>query len=197
VKQDLLTAARHLFLNYEFKAVSVRQIAEQAGVNAAMVNYYFGGKTGLYLAMVDEVIGALEKPLEELERHNRESVREFITAYMTFLADNPWWPNFIIREVLFGKEKFRHTIVAKFGRIFARRLIGAVGGEVSDGNYRADLKPELATWSLLGMMVFPFLSRPIATAVLKTELDAPSVDRLIAHTCDLFERGVLKGGSGS
>ncbi|MBL4819671.1 MAG: TetR/AcrR family transcriptional regulator, partial [Gammaproteobacteria bacterium] len=55
VKQKLLDAARQLFISCEFKAVSVRQIAKSAGVNGAMVNYYFGGKRGLYLAMVEQV----------------------------------------------------------------------------------------------------------------------------------------------
>ena len=192
VKKDLLAAARQLFLSYEFKAVSVRQIANLAGVNGAMVNYYFGGKKGLYLAMVDEVFRVLEKPLAELNQQSPESVREFVTAYMEFLASNPWWPNFIIREVLFGEPEFRQTLTEKFSSVFARGLIDAVGSEISAGHYRDDLQPELATWSLMGMMVFPFLSRPIANRLFARDLDGSTVGILIDHTCELFEHGVLK-----
>lgn len=197
VRQALLDAARQLFLNYQFKAVSVRQIAKVAGVNSAMVNYYFGGKKGLYLAMVDEVIGALEQPLQELDRHDRDSVHDFVSAYMHFLAANPWWPNFIIREVLFGADEFRRSIIGRFSQVFASRLIGAVSSEIASGNYRADLRPELATWSLMGLVVFPFLSRPIASVLLKSELDEATVELLIAHTCELFEHGVLAAGRDS
>ena len=192
VREDLLAAARQLFLSYEFKAVSVRQIASQAGVNGAMVNYYFGGKKGLYLAMVEEVFRTLEKPLRELNQHDGESVREFVTGYMQFLAENPWWPNFIVREVMFGDEDIRQSIIEKFSSSFARGLINAVSTEISSGHYRDNLQPELTTWSLMGMMVFPFLSRPIAKHIFDQNLDGKSVSRLIAHTCELFEHGVAK-----
>lgn len=196
VKGELLAAARQLFLSYQFKAVSVRQIAELAGVNAAMVNYYFGGKRGLYLAMVEEVFHALEKPLGELNRQRHDSVREFIGAYMGFLAANPWWPNFVIREVLFGEEEMRQSIVEKFTATFAQVMIGAINGEIRDGHYRPDLQPELATWSLMGMMVFPFLSRPIASQLLHRKVNDQAINQLIEHTGELFEHGVLWGGMG-
>ena len=195
VRQDLLAAARQLFLSYEFKAVSVRKIAELAGVNGAMVNYYFGGKKGLYLAMVEEVFKTLEKPMRELNEQNHESVREFISGYMLFVAGNPWWPNFIIREVMFGDEEIRQSIVGKFSRAFAGRLVSAVDDEIKAGRYRSDLEPEFATWSLLGMMVFPFLSRPVASHLFDKDLDGSTVKKLIAHTCELFEHGVVAPGA--
>ncbi|MBT8146441.1 MAG: TetR family transcriptional regulator [Gammaproteobacteria bacterium] len=190
VRQSLLAAARQLFLSYEFKAVSVRQIADLAGVNGAMVNYYFGGKKGLYLAMVDEVFNALEKPMQDLSQQDHESVREFVSGYMQFLASNPWWPNFVVREVMFGEEEIRQSIVGKFSNVFARKLIDGVGDEIRAGRYRSDLQPELATWSLMGMMVFPFLSRPVADHLFGQNLNEESVKVLIAHTCELFEHGV-------
>ena len=190
VKQRLLAAAHELFLSYEFKAVSVRQIADQAGVNGAMVSYYFGSKKGLYLAMVEQVIGSMEEPLEKLRQQKSESVDEFVTAYMEFLSENTWWPNFMIREVLFGEEEFRETIMEKFSSTFAQVLIQSIGNEIKSENYRKDLQPELAVWSLMGMMVFPFLSRPIAKKLLQSDFDETVIDSLIKHTCKLFNQGV-------
>ncbi len=191
VKGDLLQAARQLFLSYEFKAVSVRQIASLAGVNGAMVNYYFGGKKGLYLAMVDDVFNALEQPLRELHGQRHDSVRDFVRAYMQFLAVNPWWPNFVVREVLFGEDESRNSIIDKFSTTFVHRLISAIGNEIDTKRYRSNLSPELASWSLMGMMVFPFLSRPIAGHLLESELDGKVMADLIEHTGELFEQGVL------
>src|ERR1700751_4144714 len=48
VRERLLHAARELFLRYGYRAVSSRQIGAAAGVNFAMIRYYFGGKPGLY-----------------------------------------------------------------------------------------------------------------------------------------------------
>jgi len=41
-------------------------------------------------------------------------------------------------------------------------------------------------------MVFPFLSRPIARHLFDQDLDGGTVNKLIAHTCELFEHGVAK-----
>ncbi len=47
MRERLLAAARELFLRYGYRAVSSRQIGAAAGVNFAMIRYYFGGKPGL------------------------------------------------------------------------------------------------------------------------------------------------------
>jgi len=165
VRQDLLDAARKLFLSYEFRAVSVRQIAQEAEVTPAMVNYYFGGKRGLYVAMVEQVLESFQTLIPDNNRAASSAVDGFVIRYMEFLAENPWWPNFIIREVLFGEEAFRQTVAEKFGKTFAGVLMQAIEGEKLAGNYRSDLSTELTGWSLMGMMIFPFLTRPLARQV--------------------------------
>ena len=78
----------------------------------------------------------------------------------------------------------------KFSGAFAQVLVQAMGHEIKAGNYRDDLQPELATWSLMGMMIFPFLSRPIAKRLLQSDIDDSNIDKLISHTCELFDKGV-------
>lgn len=192
VRQQLLEAAHTLFLSYEFKAVSLRSIATQADVNPAMVNYYFGSKQGLYLAMVEQMISSMETALADLPAQSGQSVSAFAEAYMQLLAANPWWPNFIVREVLFGKEQFRRQIVERFDRSLARHLLGGIRAAVAGGAYRQDLDPALAAWSLMGMMVFPFLSSPIAENLLHTRAGKENVRQLIDHTNRLFLHGVLR-----
>src|SRR5437879_12636406 len=56
IRQKLLTAARELFLRYGYRAVSSRQIGAAAGVNFALIRYYFGGKPGLYREILQTVL---------------------------------------------------------------------------------------------------------------------------------------------
>src|ERR1700761_8459513 len=53
VRKKLLDAARELFPRYGYRGVSSRQIGAAAGVNFAMIRYYFGGKPGLYREMLN------------------------------------------------------------------------------------------------------------------------------------------------
>src|ERR1700758_34263 len=64
VRKKLLDAARDLFPRYGYRGVSSRQIGAAAGVNFAMIRYYFGGKPGLYREMLHGVMQPAHKPPE-------------------------------------------------------------------------------------------------------------------------------------
>ena len=60
-RDRLLDAAERLYAARGFRATSVRAITAEAGCNVAAVNYYFGGKTGLYREMFRRRLGALRE----------------------------------------------------------------------------------------------------------------------------------------
>lgn len=67
-KQRLLEAGLELFGLYNLEGTTTRQLAHRAGVNQAAIPYYFGGKEGLYLAVVQHLFSnhvALLKPVLE------------------------------------------------------------------------------------------------------------------------------------
>jgi len=200
VKADLLQAARQHFLSREFKAVSIRRIAETAGVNGAMVNYYFGSKQGLYMAMVDDLLQSLEQSLQDLGKNTDVSVADFSSSYCKLLAQNPWWPNFMVREVLFSEGEIREAVIEKFGSVFAPRLLKSIQEGVANGRYRQDLNPRLTLMSLIAMTVFPFLAKPVMESVLKMSIDEKMATTLAAHNTQLFLHGIeaaTKAGTSS
>ena len=202
VRRDLLAAARDHFLKRDFKAVSLREIASSAGVNGAMVNYYFGGKKGLYLAMVDEVFQSLESKMASLSDSSEFSIADFSRSYCLLLAENPWWPNFLAREILFGEGETKEEVLQRFSKMIAPKLRHAVAHEIEDGNYRQDLSPELTIMSLLGMTIFPFLAAPMIERVFGMTLDESMANKIATHNVDLFMNGVVNhqqntGGSAS
>lgn len=187
VKADLMKAAQEHFLKRDFKAVSLRAIAQSAGVNGAMVSYYFGSKHGLYMAMVDKLLSNLSRSFDNV---SHLSVAEFSASYSQLISENPWWPNFIVREVLFSEGETRQAVVARFGSLFAPKLLESITEEIELGNFRADLNPQLALMSLLGLTVFPFLARPMLEESLNMTLDEKTVGILAAHNTQLFLTGV-------
>jgi len=190
VRANLLDAAREHFLSREFKAVSIRRIAETAGVNGAMVNYYFGGKQGLYMAMVEDLFQRLEDSLGELDKDSALTVADFSHSYCKLLAENPWWPNFFVREVLFSEGETREAIIDKFRSVFAPRLLQSIQAEISAGHFRQDLNPGLTLLSLMAMTIFPFLAKPMVEQILQLSLDETTVGVLAAHNTKLFLHGV-------
>src|SRR5580704_17795633 len=66
VRKKLLDAARELFPRYGYRGVSSRQIGAAAGVNFAMIRYYFGGKPGLYREMLHGVMQPARQTLDAM-----------------------------------------------------------------------------------------------------------------------------------
>lgn len=60
-RQLLLDAARRHFANHGYAATTVRQIADDAGVNVALINRYFESKEGLFTACLTESVGELRR----------------------------------------------------------------------------------------------------------------------------------------
>ena len=193
VRSDLLHAARQHFLSRDFKAVSVRQIAESAGVNGAMVNYYFGGKQGLYMAMVDGMLSEVKANLRALDPDAKINLADFSDSYCQLLAQNPWWPNFIVREVLFSEGKIREAIIKKFSDVMGALLIEYAKQEIADGNFRSDLDPRLAIISFISMTIFPFLARPVMEKVFQLEFNESTAEDIAAHNIRVFMHGVAAG----
>jgi AcrR family transcriptional regulator len=55
-KQRLIKAGLEIFGTFNLEGATTRQLAERAGVNQAAIPYYFGGKEGLYLAVIEHLI---------------------------------------------------------------------------------------------------------------------------------------------
>jgi AcrR family transcriptional regulator len=67
-RQNILLAAEKLFAKYGFHAVSIRDIADEAGVPLALVGYHFGNKQQLYHAIFEHWSGMLRERIESLQR---------------------------------------------------------------------------------------------------------------------------------
>lgn len=172
VRQALIEAAREQFAQGSFKTVSVREIARAAGVNQAMVNYYFGDKRGLYEAMLQESIGPLLLVLEQAEARGEVArLEDLIPRHAAMLAANPWLPNLVIREVLYGESEFRNLFIERFASRVAAALGRAIEGGRAKGELRADLDPGFGTLILFSLTIYPFVARPIVERAMGIPID--------------------------
>ena len=134
VKEDVPTeekikqAARKLFTEKGFDAVKTRDIANEAGINLALLNYYFRSKEKLFdIVMIENfqqfieqlipVLGDEEMPLEE--------ILERVTAsYIEMLKENPGLPFFIMNEMRAESKKllFFREKMTEVREIFLKRV---------------------------------------------------------------------------
>lgn len=196
VRDALLEAARSLFLKYGFRAVSSRQVAAAAGVNPAMIHYYFEGKEGLYRAMLESAIApVVARVAAMLGDPATPDIQGLVRTYMRVLAANPWIPGLLVREVLTSDGNFRQAFVRDFAGRFAPMVRTVIAREIEQGRLKRDLDPALTVVSMLSLALFPFISLPITSRVLGLESGEAGMERLIAHTLRVFLHGVAAEGS--
>jgi TetR/AcrR family transcriptional regulator len=183
-REALLDAAGRLFAQRGPEAHSLREVAAAAGVTPAMVHYYFGDKRGLTDAMLER---ALARVLERVAR-----VRRFdelpATIAQTF-GSEPWIPPLLVREVLAEGGGFRQRFIENYASKVAKLVPRMLRDEIAAGRLRSDLDPKLAFVSLLGMLAFAFIARPVIEPTLGLRYDTASLARFAEHTRRLFLEG--------
>jgi TetR/AcrR family transcriptional regulator len=199
VRQRLLEAAIKLAGERGFQAIGVRQIARAAGVTPGMISYYFGGKQGLYEAMIDSIyqrlLAGMRVFLAEPGAEGADPIGRLVALQIGTLADTPWGPPLIAREVLARESPLR--------RFFAERIASGPGvlipqmlrREMAAGRIRNDLDPQLLMLSIVGMGMFAYLMHPVIGPALGYELDDEFRDRMIAHVRALLARGLAPDGA--
>jgi TetR/AcrR family transcriptional regulator len=192
VRKKLLDAARELFPRYGYRGVSSRQIGAAAGVNFAMIRYYFGGKPGLYREMLQGVMQpAARKTLDAMTASQTPAQLEHVLENITrSWAANPWVAGFVVREVLAPDGPMRAMFLREFPERLAPVMERMVEGEIAAGKLRADLDPRLLVLSIVSLAVFPFLTLPLTTRVFGVRNDEEFVGRFLRHTAELLTRGV-------
>lgn len=104
-RQAVLDAASRLFHMYGYNGTSVRAIAAEAGVNVALISYYFGGKKALLEQLMEEFLKGYLTELESfLEKNSEEtltanSIVDLAEQLLNYQANNFYMARFVFREI--------------------------------------------------------------------------------------------------
>lgn len=190
-RENIITAAIPLFAAKGLNGVSVRELTAAAGVNLSMISYYFGGKEGLYAAVLRNQFAILGK-LEEIEQMDIDTLQKFelyVRATVARYRKNPYLLRFYTSELTNPTACFATIIKPAIKRV-VQMLLDTFSDGLSHNKFRDDLNPADTVLALAGMINFYFLLEP-ATAEL-VDHSAERDEELIRHIMDIFTRGVLK-----
>ncbi|MFN8308587.1 MAG: TetR family transcriptional regulator [Chitinophagales bacterium] len=100
---QLLEAAEQLFAEKDFDAVSVRELAKVAGVNIAMISYYFGSKEKLFQALIEQKMQVSLAAIQEISERNipaLEKIKNIAEMQVDRIMQNRRFQRIISREML-------------------------------------------------------------------------------------------------
>lgn len=167
-RDKLLEVATPLFAIKGFAAVSIREIAAKAEMNSALISYHFGGKAGLYNAVVDREFIKIRAMIEDLKTSNM-SARACLAAYAQRLgklhSQSPYLLRLVTAELISELTKPSEcfeTVIKKSIAAVAQFLIGVINAGIEKGEFRQDVDAVNVAHALAGMINFYFISTPIA-----------------------------------
>ena len=168
-REKLMGAATQLFAEKGFSGVSIRELAAAAGVNSSLISYHFGGKEGLYEAVVasqyERVIGRFEK-IATAPGTARDKIRMYAEVIrLNHTVDQPFMARLIQGELSMPTACLEN-VIRKYTARMAQVVTGIIQEGMDKGEFRTDIPPIFAAVSLAGMCNFYFVLREITKAVL-------------------------------
>lgn len=166
-EERIKAAAKKIFTQKGFAGTRTRDIAEEAGINLALLNYYFRSKEKLYDIILLEnlrffIQGITVKVYDE-KAGVVEKIEQIATAYIDFLTVNPDLPLFILNELKGNPSKIAEQIHQDVTPIRAHLMEEL--REASRKGIIQPVDPFHFMANLIGLTVFPFVAKPILQRV--------------------------------
>ncbi len=187
-EQRILDAAHEVFVRRGTAGARMKEIADAAGVNQALLHYYFRSKDRLAQAVFQRAARQLLPRVVELLSSDapiEEKVEQVIRTELEHLARTPFLPGYLIGELNHDPDRASQLIQAITGLETARlvppvlrRLERQIDERVRAGAMRP-IAAEQFIINLISLCIFPFAARPMLMALLG--LDDKGFQRLIAR----------------
>ncbi|WP_061019084.1 TetR/AcrR family transcriptional regulator [Vibrio splendidus] len=199
VRQLLIEHARDLFVVQPYDKVSTRLIAERAGVNIAMIRYYFGSKAGLFEAMLRETLRPMQLQMQRLvEESSHENFLDLMRTYYKEMVKVPKFPRLIAQVMNMPPSEVQRELLEKVFLDVAKPAQDVIFEKlVAQGVLRKDMDPKLCRVSYISLMVFPFIAPPPLLAIHGIEINEEFLNRLIEHNIKLMTEGFINTPSPS
>jgi len=157
-EERIIEAARKVFTQKGYAAARNRDIAEEAGINMALLHYYFRTKEKLFGLVMKEKMqqffGAILPVANNECLTLDEKLNALVGHYIDLLVENPDLPIFLLSEVRANPEKFKTEIPVN-------RMLNDTSLVRQIRDKRPELDPVHFIVSILGMTVFPFAAKPV------------------------------------
>jgi AcrR family transcriptional regulator len=154
-------AARIVFTKKGYAATKTRDIAEQAGLNLALLNYYFRSKEKLFeiimLEKVQQLFAFISPALNDQTTTLEEKIDWIADHYIEMLLKNPDLPLFVLSEIRNNPERFGKVVQLNtyvLRSYFIKQLAAR----------KPDVNPVHLFLNFLGMLIFPFITKPVFQA---------------------------------
>lgn len=196
-KDHILDVAEKIFSDVGYDGASTRMISGEAGVNMAMLNYYFGSKEGLFMAVIERRISSFQNLLQNIGSDDSMTTWAKVEKYIDMYVER------VVNNNCFQKLLYQEMSVVKRGELGDRltRVILQNTSEVKKilkegvdkGEFNKDIDIELVIAAIYGTKNFVINTPMVSSAMLGFDVqDERSLEEKLKPRMEQFMKKLLK-----
>ena len=167
-EEKIFNAARIIFQKKGFAGARMQEIADEAGINKAMLHYCFKNKELLFQAVFMNAFSQLAPQINEIfnsEDTVFDKIKKFTHSYISFVILNPYLPPFVIQEMNNNPE-FVMSFLNNANRPNPTVLISQIEKEIANGIIKP-VNPKQLLLNIFSMTVFPFAAQMMVKGMIQ------------------------------
>ena len=162
-RDAILDAAERTFAARGFTGTTIKHLAAEAGVNTALLYYYFADKETLYREMLRRLVGRfagqLSRQLESAGSPD-EALRRFTAMQAEVITTVPHLPTLLVREMVDFHAEHAEEQIAHIAATAFASLCAIIERGQREGRFRADVDPRFAAISVVAQVAYMGIARP-------------------------------------
>lgn len=167
-EKTILVAAKKVFMQKGYTGTRMQEIADEAGINKAMLHYYFRSKEKLFRVILTEAMEVIEPMMISCLNSDKDvlgKLEDLITRHLNVLLERPHLPMFVMHELSQNQGAFMTNNIAS-GEVQSVVLsfFQQVVSEGEAGRIRK-VNPIHLLMNTMSMVAFPFIARPMLAAI--------------------------------
>lgn len=196
-KKKIIEAAKEVFVEKGLQGARMQEIADKAGINKALLHYYFRSKDKLFDAIFEDIMSQMFAVVAENIRTDMslpELLEVFVEFYNDFFQKNPFYPQFIFHEIWQNPDRLSE--IMKSQQIAPAEIVEKIKQKVPAINNSGFTAQHMIA-NVLGMTLFPHIARPLFQRVFFNN-DNDEYSRFLGERTDFLKElmtGALMGAT--
>lgn len=166
-ESQILEAAKNVFQRKGMDGSRMQEIANEAGINKAMLHYYYRSKQILFEAVFKNAFSLLAPQLNKILNDDSsviDKVKNFTSNYISFISKHPYLPNFIVQEINRNPEFINKIKSNNSNFPNLEKFKKQVANDIEKGIIKP-IDAEQLFINILSLCLFPFVAKPLIKAI--------------------------------
>ena len=153
--------AKRVFFQKGLLNATTQQIADEAGVNRALIHYYFRSRDQLFRAVLEEAVNETRSKVDSIfnsEEPFKVKISKYLDVFIDRNAEFPYIQNFIITEIMSDPEKMKEHFSRKRNHML-KHIVPPLKKEIENGNIKP-VDPEHFIVNMMSLCSYPLVAKP-------------------------------------